>query len=110
MEHSSAKALPKSGESTFPELSTKSQRVVWNPITLALPVLWPSFTIASSRYLVTKGSGYRPPDRQERNGLTAPRAHTTASRLPPCKFDPFGSHIIEQFYNAIQLWISRNFV
>ena len=31
MEHSSAKAFPKSGESIFPDLSTKSQRVVWIP-------------------------------------------------------------------------------
>src|SRR5271157_2623440 len=82
MEHSSAKAFPKSGELIFPELSTKSQRVVWNPITLALPVVWPSFTKGYSRYLVTEGSGYRLSDRAERNYLSTPdRNHYR--RKPP---------------------------
>src|SRR5271166_854323 len=72
MEHSSANAFPKSGELIFPELSTKSQRVVWNPITLALPVVWPSFTKGYSRYLVTEGSNYRLSARAERNYLSTP--------------------------------------
>src|SRR5215469_13954496 len=80
MEQSSAKALPKPGESTFPELITKSQRVVWNPNTLALPVVWPSFTRTYSEHLVTEGSGHRPPGSEPCNRLNTPRSQSLLLR------------------------------